>query len=102
MAPTGVPVPLGGFSPQVVKQCEAHTDLHEPIAAMWKATDGGWASEVPIQSDMPPAPPPAQWPLEPETVLGRHRVAAGGQPRGTLALVDRFLGSDVAAAFIPE
>lgn len=112
-APTGVAVPLGGFSPQVVKQCEAHTELSEPIAAMWKATDGGWASEVPIQSDMPPAPPPdhcrrawdddiTQWPLEPETVLGRHRVAAGGQPRGTLALVDRFLGSDVAAAFIPE
>lgn len=80
---------------------------------MWRATDGGWASEVPIQSDMPPAPPPdhcrrawdddiAQWPLEPQTVLGRHREAAGGQPRGTLALVDRFLGSDVAAAFIPE
>ncbi len=106
------PVPLGGFSPRVVRQCEAQAEQREPMTTTWRATDGGWASEMPINSDAPTESSrdhrrrawdedTTRWSREPDTVPWRQHVVAIEQPRGTLALVDRFLRSDVAAAFLP-
>ena len=106
-------VPLRGFSPRVVEQCARDAEAAEPEVALTRVAGGGWAAELSV-GPRPPAPAvprpvladdepdsAAAWALEAEVANWSWRAAAQHRRHGTLALVDNFLGGQVAEGFLP-
>jgi hypothetical protein len=107
------PVPLNGFAPNVVDQCTttgegvaenlAQPQQHGSALRTLNVTGGGWAAEVPdgrrIHDEYDGL---GGWTMGDEVMRWHEHARSSKRPPATLAIVERFLESDLAKNFLPD